>query len=135
LYQSNSGKKFAFYFLTNNMTAKQRCLVRWIVQQFFPLSQVYTIPTDDLLRNLTYKGIKHVPIVTQSRLFLEKLLPCVNHLLWIDADAFVLDDLTELWEMRVNLPPCGVAARNSVLDNVIGNMIKVLPLHGGGKGI
>jgi lipopolysaccharide biosynthesis glycosyltransferase len=73
--------------------------------------------------------------VTQSRLFLEKLLPCVNHLLWIDADAFVLDDLTDLWEMRVKLPPCGVAARNSVLDNVIGNMIKVLPLHGGGKGI
>jgi hypothetical protein len=33
---------------------------------------VYTIPTDDLLRNLTYKGIKYVPIVTQSRPTLKK---------------------------------------------------------------
>jgi lipopolysaccharide biosynthesis glycosyltransferase len=133
LHQSNSDKKFAFYLLTNKMTTKQRCLVRWIVSKYFPDSQVYTIATDEYLSGLPYKGIKHVPLVTQSRLLMEKLLPCVDHLLWIDSDAFVAKDIADLWEQRLSLPDCGIAGRESVKSNVIGGMIDQASLVHNGK--
>ncbi|KAG7339497.1 glycosyl transferase family 8 protein [Nitzschia inconspicua] len=123
LYKSNREKKFAFYFLTHDMTDKERCLVRWIVSQYFPNSQVYTISTDHMLGNLPYKGLKHVPLVTQSRLFLDKLLPCVDHVLWIDGDAFVVGDIEELWQQRLDLSDCGIAGRTSFLPNVVGGML------------
>jgi lipopolysaccharide biosynthesis glycosyltransferase len=123
LYKSNADKQFAFYFLTGHMNSKQRCLVRWMVLQHFPQSDVFTIAIDELLSDIPYQGIQHIPVVTQSRLFLPNLLPCVDHLLWIDIDAMVMTDVSELWNVRFELPKCGIAGRNSLKNNVMDGMI------------
>lgn len=125
LSASNIGVRFIFYFLTGEMTAKQRCLLRWIVKQWIPDSVVYTIPMDKILNNLKYKGLAHVPKITQARLYLPLLLPCVRRLLWIDLDAFVIRNVQQLWDewQEKKMPICGIVARTSAQRNVIHGMI------------
>lgn len=113
LYKSNPNQKFSFYLLTNNMNPKERCVVRWMFLRWFPDAKVYTLRMDDALKNLPYLGIVHVPVVTQARLYLPQILPCVRRLLWIDMDAMVIHPLKEMWDQWAVMPPCGIVGRSS----------------------
>ena len=133
LYQSNPQEKFVFYFLTGEVNPKQRCLVRWMVLRWFPDAVVYTIPMDKVLSDLPYIPIKHVPIVTQTRLFLPHLLSCVKRTLWIDTDAMVIKRLRPMWSNWEVMPSCGIVARSSVdklsMGGMIGKLNKTRPFQ------
>ena len=114
LSQSNPDTTFEFYILTVNLTPKQRCLVRTVVLNLLPRTQVFTIPVDvtEFEAKFTNKG-KHISVSTQSRLKLPSILPCIDKIAYIDLDAFVLKPLTKFWSYEVS--PCGITAR---LDTV-----------------
>jgi lipopolysaccharide biosynthesis glycosyltransferase len=122
--KSNPGEKISFYFLTSGMNDKQRCLVRWITLRWLPGSKVYTIQMDDSLSQIEYKGLTHVPKITQARLYLPRLLPCVHRSFWIDLDALVIQPLRQLWTKWEKMPDCGIVARSSTTKNVVLDMLR-----------
>jgi lipopolysaccharide biosynthesis glycosyltransferase len=56
--------------------------------------------------------LAHTTAATLSRLYLPKLLPNVDRVVYLDTDLICVDDLTPLYELA--LPESGIAVRPSV---------------------
>ncbi|EEC43087.1 predicted protein [Phaeodactylum tricornutum CCAP 1055/1] len=121
LYKSNPREQFVFYFLADNMNAKQRCIVRWMVLRWFPNAKVYTIPLDQ-----AHVGIPKMFREHAAKLLLPRVLPCVGKALWIDSDAIILKSLRPMWSTSKVIPNCGIVARNSAKKTSIGALMTAL---------
>jgi lipopolysaccharide biosynthesis glycosyltransferase len=126
LYKSNPTETFVFYFLTDRMNEKQRCIVRWMVLQWFPNAKVYTIPIQLPSVDISSIPIKHVPTFSQVRLLLPQMLPCVQRTLWIDVDAMVIKQLRPIWDTWKVMPECGIVARSLLAKTDVGSMMAAL---------
>jgi len=112
LDSSNQSNRIVLHILTNELSAVQRYIVRLLVKKILRRSASFTLAVDlkRLNETYTYGRIKHIPVVTQARLLLPGLLPCLEKIIWIDMDAFVVGDLYPAWN-ATQLPNCGIAGR------------------------
>ena len=117
LAKTNGDEELVLYVLTDNLSSKQHCLLRQIADHLLPASAtVYTLPVEFSKKVIdNYRGLKHVPVATQARLYLPSLLPCVEKVLWVDLDALAVGSLRPLW-LDTQIPECGLCARESVVD-------------------
>lgn len=113
LSRSNPNEHLVLYILTVKLSEKQRCLLRLMALKLLPNAKVFTIPTNVAEFEKSYNTRKrgHISVATQARLLLPSILPCVQKLLWIDLDAFIVGPIRKAWNEPTG--KCGITARSS----------------------
>lgn len=116
LARSSTADVLVLYVLVVGLSAPQRCLVHALIQgRLARGSRVHVLDVNGQLASYraNYRGLGHVPVLTQVRLNLHELLPCVDKVLWLDMDLLVLQSLRSLWAVQP-ATRCGIAARESL---------------------
>jgi len=114
LAKSNKDENIVLYVLTYQISPKQLCLMKHLVYSLFPQAKLFTLNANflDEKAKKNYRGLGHITVATQARLYLSSLLPCVDKIIWMDLDALAVRSLRSLWDLPV--PSCGVVGRNSI---------------------
>ena len=107
LAKHNKMNTFSVYVLVDGLRKSQQCIINILIRKYLNIKDVYIIQMQDTLDEytknygITNKKIKHVSRITMARLYLVDLLPCVNKLIWLDLDVWVMSSLQELWEFDI----------------------------------
>jgi len=125
LARSSTDDVLVLYVLVVGLSAPQRCLVHALIQgRLARGSRVHVLDVNGQLASYraNYRGLGHIPVLTQVRLNLHELLPCVDKVLWLDMDLLVLQSLRSLWAVQP-ATRCGIAARESLTTSFNRNNI------------
>jgi len=117
LQHQNPTQRFKVILVTDEVAEEEQDCLKTVIEAR-PGTEAKILAMDKILDEKEYvAGDGHIHRITQGRLYLPELLPEVDRLLWLDADAGVLKPLNAMYNMEMSDDPqfgCGVIARDEL---------------------
>jgi lipopolysaccharide biosynthesis glycosyltransferase len=111
VFYNNKQNGLVFHFIATGITKEEQADLKRFIQTnkadvlFYPIDEAY------IEKNITLRKGLHYTLATYHKLLFANLVPeSIERLIYIDADAVVIDDLRGLYQINIDGFPVGAVA-------------------------
>lgn len=102
LINNKSKSKYKFYVIENNLSFFDKLHIKFFIKTHKHEVEILHVDMTDLTKGkdlYSESASQHISNMGCARIFLPKLLPNLEKVLYLDYDILVLDDLKPLWNI------------------------------------